>query len=601
MIIIKKLSWSNAFSYGENNSIDFTNAPLTQIVGANGQGKSSIALILEEVLYNKNSKGIKKADIINRNLPIKTYTIELIFEKDNSTYNISTTRGATQTVKLLQNGIDISKHTSTATYAMIEDLIGCDHKTFAQIVYQSNSANLEFLSATDTNRKKFLIDLLNLNKYTKAAEIFKEVTKEVSDDVNSLTSKVNTIEAWINKYSKTSLDLLPISDVPEAPRKEVERVSEVKLLITGIEKHNKEIIQNNKYKEILESISLEDMMVNQPVGFSSDTSNYVNAVTEYNKTIKDAQAFINKLNNLGSKCPTCLQEIDLIKVNELVTAEKIKKDTAEIQINTLNNLILEINKVNSAIAKASHARQLFEQYHNLYDPKKPTELLSKDVLQKEISDLEKTIDDTNKRIKLLSEQNTKAAAHNATVTVIKEQLVTMNKDLEVAKSELRLYKERLSILQILIKTFSPTGLVAYKIECLIKDLEESINKYLSELSSGRFQLSFRIEQADKLNVIITDNGKDIEISALSSGEKARVNVATLLGIRRLMQSLSNNRINLLILDETIENLDIEGKEKLIEVLLSEGYLNTFIISHGFQHPLLEKIHVIKKNNISRIE
>jgi ABC-type molybdenum transport system ATPase subunit/photorepair protein PhrA len=68
-----------------------------------------------------------------------------------------------------------------------------------------------------------------------------------------------------------------------------------------------------------------------------------------------------------------------------------------------------------------------------------------------------------------------------------------------------------------------------------------------------------------------------------------------------MQSLSQSRINLLILDETIEALDVDGKEKLIEVLLKEESLNTVLVSHGFSHPLLEKVHVVKRNNISKIE
>ncbi len=59
--------------------------------------------------------------------------------------------------------------------------------------------------------------------------------------------------------------------------------------------------------------------------------------------------------------------------------------------------------------------------------------------------------------------------------------------------------------------------------------------------------------------------------------------------------------NLLILDETVETLDTDGKEKLVEVLLQEEHLNTFLVSHGFSHPLLEKINVIKRNNISQIE
>ncbi len=67
------------------------------------------------------------------------------------------------------------------------------------------------------------------------------------------------------------------------------------------------------------------------------------------------------------------------------------------------------------------------------------------------------------------------------------------------------------------------------------------------------------------------------------------------------QTLSSSRINLLILDETVETLDTDGKEKLVEVLLQEEHLNTFLVSHGFSHPLLEKINVIKRNNISQIE
>jgi len=155
LIELKKLRWGNLFSYGDKNEIEFTKSQLSQIVGYNGHGKSSIALILEEVLYNKNSKGIKKADILNRNSGAKSYWIELDFRKDADEYLIKTTRGSTQTVKLLKNGIDISGHTATSTYAIINDLIGYDHKTFTQIVYQSSSASLEFLTATDRIVKSF--------------------------------------------------------------------------------------------------------------------------------------------------------------------------------------------------------------------------------------------------------------------------------------------------------------------------------------------------------------------------------------------------------------------------------------------------------------
>ena len=39
---------------------------------------------------------------------------------------------------------------------------------------------------------------------------------------------------------------------------------------------------------------------------------------------------------------------------------------------------------------------------------------------------------------------------------------------------------------------------------------------------------------------------------------------------------------------------------MVEVLLQED-LNTYVVSHGCTHPLLEKIEVIKEGNVSKLE
>jgi hypothetical protein len=48
-------------------------------------------------------------------------------------------------------------------------------------------------------------------------------------------------------------------------------------------------------------------------------------------------------------------------------------------------------------------------------------------------------------------------------------------------------------------------------------------------------------------------------------------------------------------------LDNFGKDKLIEILISETELNTFLVSHEFTHPLLDKITITKEDDISRID
>ena len=597
MITIKQLRWANAFSYGKDNKIDFVAAPLTQLVGKNGHGKSSIALILEEVLFNKNSKGIKKADILNRHIKDKSYSIELDFNRDDVDYTIKSSRGTAQIVKLFKEGVDISAHTATATYKMIEDILGFDHKSFAQIVYQSNASSLEFLTAPDTARKKFLIEILNLGKYTKAAEVFKEVSTQLTKDIAGVQSQVNTVASWLNKYEKTDLTLKEIIASPELDTNLITEAAALDSSINSIESTNKKISQNNTYKQLQSKIKLLPIPQKPEEGIEG----YQAEVAKLSKTVSDAQAFVIKMKALHGTCPTCLSDIDEEKVAELIEEKTGEAEIAAVETVSYTQKIVEIKQQKTAWQEAQKAQEDWEKYHALISTELPEALLDKQTLQQQFTELQNSITATKRKIVEAEQYNKEVTAHNTKVDLVSKQLVEMNQELEVYSGKLHELSERMSILNVLTKTFSTTGLVAYKIESLVKDLEDITNRYLVDLSDGRFQIGFKISASDKLNVVITDNGRDIEILALSGGEKARVNVATLLAIRKLMQTLSSSRINLLILDETVETLDTDGKEKLVEVLLHEEHLNTFLVSHGFSHPLLEKINVIKRNNISQIE
>lgn len=601
MIVLKKMTWSNVFSYGENNSIEFDKSPLTQIVGLNGHGKSSIALILEEVLFNKNSKNIKKGDILNRHSKAKNYKISLEFEKDGDSYFVETVRGSTQSVVLQKNGEDISAHTATNTFKALESILGFDHKTFAQIVYQSSAASLEFLTSTDTNRKKFLIDLLKLNRYVELGEVFKTETKTLEKEIAVLDGKTNTLFSWISKHSKEDLVEQPLQEVPQYPVHLEEEIAALKDKIENIDLLNKKIVQNNKYKEILDSIKVE--VPGPKPTLDLEALSGERALLE--KEQKDSQSFILKMNALGGHaggtCPTCLQDIDYVKTSCFLEEQKEKAFNAVSRLKEIKKIFDDYNKDLEAWNRKDKTKKEYEQYYNLYDSTIEKTIFDVADLRKAIEEKKTELKQISDAIKKIQESNQKTTAHNAKIEVIKETLMEYSQEVEEVLSEKTLLEEKHNKLSILTKTFSSTGLVAYKIECLVKDLEKTINTYLTQLSDGRFQLEFQLSQGDKLNVVVWDQNHSVEIFALSSGEKARVNAAALLGIRKLMQGLSNTRINLLVLDETIENLDLEGKEKLVEVLLEEPYLNTFVISHGFSHPLLEKINVIKKNNISRIE
>lgn len=596
MITFNTLEWSNVFSYGPDNKIELSKYPLVQIIGKNGHGKSSIANILEELYYNTNSKKIARANVLNR-YSGKSYSISGTFTKNNiDEYRVVLTRTATTTtLKLYKNGEDISSHTATATYKHIQEIIGYTHKAFTQVIYQTSAFGLEFLTATDTKRKEFLIELFNLTKYNQIGAKLKDVNKDISNSKEAVDLKIASINSWLRKYDSFDFTEKEVKPVPEQLFAHTSKIEALAIAITNIANTNKKITQNNKYREILADLDIVEIPA---IDANSVKSIEIELGVNNAELLRLSKERTNT--KLISVCSSCGQSIDisgkLTLVESLDQRIKVLQDT----IAELNNSLIAAKKAKQLYDKAVENNASYEKYFNLIDKTLPTELLDENALLIEKVGLENEVLERNKSITDISERNRLAVEHNTKLKMALEQIEIYKEELSELQEQNKVLDSRLTKLQILIKAFSTNGLVAYKIESLIKDLEHDTNKYLSELSDGRFQLTFRLNSSDKLNVVIVDNGIEIDILALSNGERARVNVATLLAIRKVLQSLSDSKVNLLILDETIENLDDYGKDKLIEVLLDEPDLNTYLISHGFSHPLLEKIHVVKENNISRI-
>jgi len=600
MIILKQLRWSNCFSYGTNNTLDLESDILTQLIGPNGAGKSSIPILIEEALFNKNSKGIKKADILNRHNGAKSYSIALDFSTDGTEYTIDINRATSLKIKLLADGEDISSHTATGTFKSLEGILGLDFKTFSQLVYQSTTSSLQFLTATDTNRKKFLIDLLNLEKYIELFDVFKAAHKDVQDSLSSIKGEISNIEHWLNGHKVTSTKKKEVKDLPELPTDEVDEVAELQVRLKNLHKTNREISQNQQYKKLIKEIDPTELA--KTVEKSEDPESINSQIGALTSERNASKAILNKINVLvgGAQCPTCMQEIDEEFRDSLIADANSSISSKLSEISLLQDKLIEIRQQSQAYNEHQSLIFEFERLSTLIDEDLPSDPESESDLQSQISELQTHINSIQSQITEIERENREATKFNTELDYLLNQIKEFKENLESKQSALKNITNEAANLEVLKKAFSTNGLVAYKIENLVKDLEEIANEYLSELSDGRFQLTFEVTN-DKLNVIISDNGDSIHILALSSGELARVNTATLLAIRKLMATLSKSKINMLFLDEVINVLDDPGREKLIETLLKEVELNTFLVSHGYTHPLLTKVNVVKEKDISRLD
>ena len=601
MITLKKLQWDNCFSYGSNNSIDLNDTTLTQLLGKNGAGKSSIPLILEEVLFNKNSKGIKKAEIQNREFN-KGYNIFLDFAVEDEKYRVEVRRSrGTIKVKLYRGKEDISSHTATNTYKTLEQVLGLDFKTFSQLVYQSTNASLQFLTTTDANRKKFLVDLFGVEEYGKYYEVFREVSKEINTKLTTLSAKSDTILKWLEDNKLESTNILPELNLPKISEEDEKELRSLRLDFENISEKNKKIRENNTYKELLRNISPTDFTLvgDEEKGIQS----YDELMTEVGvnrRIIQESAKEIAHLSSLKKECPTCQQEVNPTVIQNLKSLSVQKSQKAESDVSSLEVEIDRIKSLNSIIANKQKKQKDFEDLYGRVDQTLSSDLLDGEQLERSIEELRAKLNETSKKLKETIDENSRRQKHNTRIQVIEEQTTEFERELEGIEKELSEQEKISTNLEVLKRAFSTNGLIAYKLENLVKEFEDLTNEYLAELSDGRFNINFVVEN-DKLNVSLSDNGNNVDILALSSGELARVNTATLISIRKLMSSISKSRINVLFLDEVINVLDEMGREKLVEVLLSEEGLNTYIVSHGWTHPLLEKVEVVKEDNISRLE
>ena len=354
-IVLNDLKFSNMFSYGEKeNYISLSKNKITQLTAPNGSGKSSIALILQEVLFNKNIKGIKKADVINKWGKSKNWWANLELSVDDTPYSIKIKRtGAKSEVSFLQDEKDLSEHKVLDTYKSIQELLNLDFNIFSQLTYQSSIDLLEFLKATDTNRKKFLINLFNLEKYIKIGEVLKiKLNDELKNKV-LLQGELHTYKSFLE--STTIPEKKTIVDVPDVEEKLVKQLGLLEKQIEDYSNICKKIDKNNMYiqeRDILTfDLSMKAPEESQQLYDSvEEFKNDINKLSIHKRNVEKSLVEIDT----SDTCYACGQKIDNSQAKELMKG--LDKDLCETVI-----------KLDALKEELVYAKDVVESYEDELD------------------------------------------------------------------------------------------------------------------------------------------------------------------------------------------------------------------------------------------
>ena len=594
------------FSYGPNNELILTQNQISQLLASNGSGKSSLAIIIQELLYNKNIKGLKKSDILNRYSDSKHWEAKIEFSVDENEYIVTSKRvGASTNVSFYENGVDISEHKVLDTYKKIADVIGRDFETFSQLTYQSSTDSLEFLKATDTNRKKFLVNLFTLSRYLEIGEDLKTNISSKEKELARKQGEYSTITEFIANNTiaaKAAEKIVPSIDTTLYGTLETakQQMQEQKSLSSKIDRNNLYITERDGLQ-----FSMDTTKPELDSDLLEKIEDYKRKITAKETAIRASQKDLKSL-DISDHCYVCKQTIDNSKSKQLndTLTKDIKDWTAE-----LNTLRDNLDKLQQTVTLYQNALRIYNKNQTIIDRfTQLSQLIDKDIpkaypdykeLANNIAKLEKDIAWQEKEHEDAKIFNESVRIRNAKIDGLVEQLREFKVRQQLVNNDIVIIQDEISNLAILRKAFSPSGLVAYKLENAAKQLEEGINHYLALLSDGQFQIIFRLS-GDKLNIVVINNGEEVSIDSLSGGEFSRVQTSVLLAVRNTLAKLGGSSINLLFLDEITGVLDASGKERLFEVLQEEEGLNVFLISHDYSHPLIPVIEIIKENNISTI-
>jgi len=188
----KKFEFSNMFSYGEDNVIDFTK--MKDVIGlfaSNASGKSSLMSALSFCIFDKCDRAFKATHILNSQKA--TFHCKFNFEIDNTDYFIerngkSDKKGNVKVdVKFWkeENGsiIELNGEARRSTNDLIRDFVGSYEDFILTVLSIQNNKSGNFVDMGQSERKDLLSQFMGLNIFDILHSSASETLKELNNDV----------------------------------------------------------------------------------------------------------------------------------------------------------------------------------------------------------------------------------------------------------------------------------------------------------------------------------------------------------------------------------------------------------------------------------
>ncbi len=425
-----KFTFSNMFSYGENNKIDFAKVGgLMGLFAPNASGKSSLFDAISFCLFDKCSRAFKATHIMNNRK--SDFQCQLHFQVNGIDFHIKRTARTINKGKNVKVDVQFWKEEGGVvtslngterrdTNAVIEQYVG-KYEDFVLTALSLQGNNSIFIDKSQSERKDLLAQFMGLNIFDKLYETATEDIKEVAVLIKNfkktdfttelaekglekqskkgelrqkekdLESKTNDVTDLSNKILSLTKELVPV-DVSldlESLEKKKNQIGLDILHVLAEEKSKKAKLDEytNSISEISQSIEDNKTINGKPIEdakrewdeYKSEINGTEHQIELLEQSIKSNKEKLSHLaeHEYDPNCKFCMNNV-FVK-DALETKSKVEE-----QEDTLSELG---NKHQSLIQQASYISDVEEQWETL------VELKAK--YQKAIVIKEKTIAELN--------------------------------------------------------------------------------------------------------------------------------------------------------------------------------------------------------------
>jgi DNA repair exonuclease SbcCD ATPase subunit len=658
---IKKVDFSNFLSFGDNNTIDFTNLDGITVIESTpknfgGKSTSSVDLLMY-LFFNTTTKTKTNGEIFNRftdkndvsvrgeiTIDGDDYVIERKTSRKMSKSGDYTVKNELEFYKKSEDGsiVNLSGEQRRETEAFISSAIGTQEDFLSTIL--TTGYNLEeLIESKPTARGQILTKFMGLESLKAKEEIAKDMfndwsKKLVSNTYNkvslesdnetykeNITNSENEIVRLTNELGKFEKDLENL----EKKRDEVflKRNNDVdkELINTNPVLLQREVDELTKQRNHSQT-NADGVNVIEPSQFYHEEQHKelrgqmanlqgIDVASKYEKTQREK---LIKQFEEGTVCPTCNRALD--EVDHTDEIEKIKKEIEDI----IKEMELNQNQFDLLREQSEEFDKLKTEFENYERNKLRKERYELEVEQKqlEIDGKQKRLDNYESNKKKL-EENQKI---DAEVIALKTKIETANGDIRQTNTNIEKHtnnisnmNEKIGINEELIKKITSEEELSavFKIyltvygkngisKIILKNMIPLINQELYRLlvDSCHFILEMNINDKNEVEFIMIDTETRI-VKPLNAGSGYERTISSL-ALRSVLTKISSlPKPNIVVMDEVFGKIADENLEMVGEFFkkIKNYFDHIFVISHNsLIRNWSDNIIMIKKEeNISSVD